>query len=56
MGDPGGIGPEICVKALAEPDIYDICRPLVVGDGEVMIEALKFCRLPLTIQRKAIPG
>ena len=56
MGDPGGIGPEICVKALAEPDIYDICRPLVVGDGEVMIEALRFCRLPLTVQRCGRPA
>lgn len=51
MGDPGGIGPEICAKALAEPDIYDICRPLVVGDAEVIIDALRFCRLPLTIGR-----
>ena len=33
MGDPAGVGPEIAVKALAEPDVYDICRPLVVGDA-----------------------
>ncbi|MDZ7581564.1 MAG: 4-hydroxythreonine-4-phosphate dehydrogenase PdxA [Deltaproteobacteria bacterium] len=56
MGDPGGIGPEICVKALAEPDIYAACRPLVVGDAEIMIDALRFCRLPLTVQRCARPA
>lgn len=32
MGDPVGIGPEIIVKALADPTIYDICRPVVFGD------------------------
>jgi 4-hydroxy-L-threonine phosphate dehydrogenase PdxA len=33
MGDPNGIGPEIIVKALADPSIYEVCRPLVVGDA-----------------------
>lgn len=32
MGDAAGIGPEIIVKALSHPDIYEVCRPLVVGD------------------------
>ena len=31
MGDPAGIGPEICLKALLESDIYRLCRPLVLG-------------------------
>ena len=33
MGDPASIGPEITVKALARQEIYQICRPLVVGDA-----------------------
>ena len=45
MGDPGGIGPEIACKALDEPDIYKVCRPLVIGDAEIMDNALKFCGL-----------
>jgi len=36
MGDPAGIGPEICVKALSIPDVYNRCQPLVVGDASVM--------------------
>jgi 4-hydroxythreonine-4-phosphate dehydrogenase len=32
MGDPAGIGPEVIVKALADPKIYDLCRPVVFGD------------------------
>jgi 4-hydroxythreonine-4-phosphate dehydrogenase len=31
MGDPAGIGPEVCLKALLRSDIYDRCRPLVIG-------------------------
>jgi len=32
MGDPAGIGPEIIVKALADPKIHALCRPVVFGD------------------------
>jgi 4-hydroxy-L-threonine phosphate dehydrogenase PdxA len=31
VGDPAGIGPEIAAKALAMPEIYEMCRPLVVA-------------------------
>ena len=41
MGDPASIGPEITVKALAKPEVYDICRPLVVGDACMMEKAKK---------------
>jgi 4-hydroxy-L-threonine phosphate dehydrogenase PdxA len=32
MGDPAGVGPEVVMKALARPDAYAFCRPLVIGD------------------------
>jgi 4-hydroxythreonine-4-phosphate dehydrogenase len=32
MGDPVGVGPEIIVKALADAQIYRLCRPLILGD------------------------
>jgi len=32
MGDAAGIGPEIVLKALAEKELYNICKPLVIGD------------------------
>ncbi|MCR5788541.1 MAG: 4-hydroxythreonine-4-phosphate dehydrogenase PdxA [Lachnospiraceae bacterium] len=41
MGDPASIGPEITVKALAEKETYEICRPLVVGDACMLDKALK---------------
>lgn len=41
MGDPAGIGPEIIVKALDRRGIYQFCRPLVIGDGDVIRSAQK---------------
>jgi 4-hydroxythreonine-4-phosphate dehydrogenase len=49
MGDPAGIGPEICAKTLALKEIYDICRPIVVGDAAVMANAVRFCGLKLEV-------
>jgi 4-hydroxythreonine-4-phosphate dehydrogenase len=42
MGDPAGNGPEITVKALGNPAIYERCRPLVVGDAKMIDQARKF--------------
>lgn len=41
MGDPASIGPEITVKALSNPETYEKCSPLVIGDAAVMEEAVK---------------
>lgn len=41
MGDPAGVGPEITVKALGNPKIYDRCRPIVVGDAQILEQAAK---------------
>ncbi len=41
MGDPAGVGPEITVKALADPTLYEKCLPIVIGDASVMEEAAK---------------
>ncbi len=45
MGDPGGIGPEVCAKALAVEEVHALCRPLVVGDAAVVEDAIRFCGL-----------
>ncbi len=41
VGDPAGIGPEIKAKALSLAEIYELCRPLVVAEAEMMREAVK---------------
>src|SRR5690625_2234202 len=40
IGDPAGIGPEITAKSLAKKEIYERCRPLVIGDADVFKKAL----------------
>ena len=40
MGDAAGIGPEITVKCLANPAIYKICDPVVLGDARVIRSAV----------------
>ena len=41
IGDPSGIGPEIILKALSDETVYQICRPLVIGNTAVMERAAK---------------
>jgi 4-hydroxythreonine-4-phosphate dehydrogenase len=55
MGDPGGVGPEVCVKALGEPEVYEICRPLIIGDAGPLRDALGFSNLRLNIRSHQKP-
>ena len=50
MGDPAGIGPEICVKALGFEELYRIARPFVVGDKGVLDSAVAICKSPLKVR------
>ena len=50
MGDPCGIGPEIIAMALANPEIENLCRPLVLGDQAAMERALAVTGLPLRLE------
>lgn len=49
LGDPAGIGPEIVVKSLANPNIYEVCYPIVIGDSAVIKQALILCQQSLKI-------
>lgn len=49
MGDPASIGPEVVVRALEDPEIASICRPVVVGDAEVLRRTVAQCGMALTI-------
>ena len=46
MGDPASIGPEITVRAFSDKALYDMCSPVVIGDAEVMAEAVKIVGMP----------
>jgi 4-hydroxythreonine-4-phosphate dehydrogenase len=36
LGDPAGTGPELLARALADPGVRAVCRPVVVGDAGVL--------------------
>ena len=36
IGDPAGIGPEICLKTALDPDVRAACRPILVGDADIV--------------------
>jgi 4-hydroxythreonine-4-phosphate dehydrogenase len=40
-GDPAGIGPEIILSALNYPELYSLCKPLIIGDIVIFDEAKK---------------
>ena len=39
MGDAAGVGPEVVMKSLGAADLYERCRPLVIGDAGRLREA-----------------
>lgn len=51
MGDVCGIGPEIVAKTLAGPEVYDLCRPLVVGDAKALDRARAIVGASFAIER-----
>ncbi len=63
MGDPVGVGPEIIVLALRDPAVYDLCRPLVLGDLTALARARDLLAPELSLhlvehpaEGKYIPG
>ncbi len=47
MGDPAGVGPELCLHLLADQDIAAACVPVVFGDRTVLEKVAGVCGLPL---------
>jgi 4-hydroxythreonine-4-phosphate dehydrogenase len=46
MGDPAGVGPEICLKLLGNTELATQCIVIVFGDRVVMEQAADQCGLP----------
>lgn len=56
QGDPCGVGAEVIVRALSEPEIWQECRPLVVGHPELLTRAVDLCGADLTVEVLARPA
>ena len=55
MGDPAGIGPEITVKSLTKKEIYDVSKPLIIGDSQVIERAIDIVNADVTINEITSP-
>lgn len=55
MGDAAGVGPEVVMKALAHPEVYAQCRPVVIGDAKQLARAGKLLNLRLDLHSVGKP-
>ena len=55
MGDTAGIGAECCVRAAAHRELYDWCRPLVVGDLGVLMQTVQGVGAVIEVRPVASP-
>jgi len=46
MGDPAGIGPEICLKLLADQDLARVAVPVVLGSQRILERCSKSLNIP----------
>lgn len=53
MGDPAGVGPEICLRALADVELNNECQLIVFGDAGVLLRCAQTTGLaaPKTVLR-----
>ena len=51
LGDAAGSGPELIAKALVDPEVRAVCRPVVIGDAAVLEAALAITRVPAAVHR-----
>jgi 4-hydroxy-L-threonine phosphate dehydrogenase PdxA len=45
IGDPAGVGPEVCVRTALADELQGLCRPVLVGDIGVVRRAARICGL-----------
>jgi 4-hydroxythreonine-4-phosphate dehydrogenase len=53
MGDPAGIGPEICLAALQSPGVRKLCVPVLFGDAGVLERVSKNALRDLPVLRES---
>lgn len=54
IGDPGGVGPEVTVKALATGLSQRTSRPLLIGSIAAVERAIDYCRLKLKARKVSV--
>ncbi|MQA98377.1 MAG: 4-hydroxythreonine-4-phosphate dehydrogenase PdxA [Streptosporangiales bacterium] len=56
LGDPAGVGPEITLKALAEPEVRRAARNVILGDAAIVERTAADLGLDLKIRRVTDPA
>ncbi|MDA8171493.1 MAG: 4-hydroxythreonine-4-phosphate dehydrogenase PdxA [Nitrospiraceae bacterium] len=56
IGEPGGVGPEVALKAAASRRVRSICAPILIGDSAPIGKALDLLALPFALKAIAGPG
>jgi 4-hydroxythreonine-4-phosphate dehydrogenase len=56
IGDPAGIGPEICLKAALDHEVRGACRPILIGDAAIIERHAALCGLPARLRALARIG
>jgi len=47
MGDPAGVGPELCARLLVETDIAKRCEPIIFGSAKILAAAAEKLQLKI---------
>jgi 4-hydroxythreonine-4-phosphate dehydrogenase len=55
MGDAAGVGPEVIAKSLAHAEVFERCRPLVVGDARRLRAAARLTGSPVEVRSVSHP-
>jgi 4-hydroxythreonine-4-phosphate dehydrogenase len=55
LGDPAGVGPEVIAGAWADAALHAVCRPLVLGQPEILKRAVQLCGTRAEVQPIAAP-
>jgi len=50
MGDPGGVGPEVVIKALQFLERKNLCTPVVIGDKYILEKTIKLLKSPFKLR------
>lgn len=56
IGDPAGVGPEVCVRTAAASEVARLCRPVLIGDIGVVRRAADICGVGTRYETVADPA
>lgn len=55
IGDPAGIGPEVCIKALASGALDGVCDIVLIGESAAVSRAARVCGIDREVRAVASP-